>query len=200
MPNLGFDRLVTFLVPGFVVSMSFWLLGSRFWPDGPLRTALSKLPGIEWQFTIYSVVTSCFFGAVLRSLQGLIEAWFLDSIARKALGLGAAEYDEEWDRYIDHLEHAENSYISDLAISYYFDSRAALAMLCITAAYAAAVECASSVLMLLMLGLSGLLGLLAQRTHFALAERRHRNFNHGVPVTFCEKCRAATTPQPIPKE
>lgn len=177
MGSLDFSRLVGVFIPGLTISIAVWRLMHRILPDAPTTTAIDKLVDREWLFTFVAVTAALFFGACLRSLTGLAEAKLLDRCSRRRLKIdSAAQFDLEWDYYVDSLETTNNSYIEDLALSFFFDLREGVALLFLSIVLAAGPGCALRWVSAIPAFASIALLYSAAEGHFTLAERRHRLF------------------------
>lgn len=74
-----------------------------------------------------SYVAAIFLGNMLAVVIGYLEVRVLDRRAAKHLKLDAETYNQEWNRYIDHLDDKRNPYISRVVESFTFELRTGLA-------------------------------------------------------------------------
>lgn len=91
---------------------------------GVLVTGLIAVAGI------LGYLFAMFLGSLLAVLVGYFEYYFLDRWQAHKLGIGwPDEYQGQWDRYLDSLEKAHNSYVTKQVTSFLFQARSALALL-----------------------------------------------------------------------
>ena len=177
MSSLGFNRLIGVLLPGFLASVAVWLLVDRFLPDGSARTALEALLTSEWRFGFAALFASALIGSLLRSLLGFVEAGWIDVRTARKLNISEKQFDEEWDRYVDSLDTAQNPYIGNLALAFFFESRGGLAAVMLGAAFGVRTgSLAGWIAGLIVVAVGAAAFLAGLRTHRALAEYRHRKF------------------------
>jgi hypothetical protein len=174
--QLDFNRIVAVFIPGLTLAIASWLVVHRVAPDAAATGMIERLPDSEWLFTFVVLAAALFFGACLRSLAGLMEAKLLDGVSRRRLGITEAEFDREWDLYIDTLDTAKNPYISDLALSFFFDFREGISLAVLSAVLITQYGCYRWWAGALSFLLSAALLYSAREGHFTLAERRHRLF------------------------
>jgi hypothetical protein len=121
----GFEVLVTYLLPGILATMAVLV-----WHGIDIEGA-KKL--VAWaqdaQFLSSFLLLASFtlLGALVASLQALIEANFLDWLTSKMLDKEQTQFNVEWNHYINNLP--ENSYISRVALYFQFETRIGLASL-----------------------------------------------------------------------
>ncbi len=177
MQALGFDRLISVLIPGFVLAASVWMALDRFLSEGALKDGLKRLPEGEWQFAFVALIAAAFFGGVLRSFIGWVEARLLDRRQARRIGISDDEYEVEWDKYVDHLDAAKNPYVGELALTFFFESRTSASLFALAASLLVwaheSYRCAAT---LATLAVALFLGYQADQSHLALAEYRHRRF------------------------
>jgi hypothetical protein len=177
MASLGFNRLIDVLLPGFLAAVAVWLLADRFLSDGPVRRALHQLLESEWRFAFAALLASALMGSLLRSLLGLIEAIWIDPRSARKLSIPTAEFDEEWDGYVDSLDSTQNPYISNLALAFFFESRGGVATIALGLSVGVWMATSAGWMAGVTISIAGLaMFLAALRTHRALAEYRHRKF------------------------
>ena len=178
MQALGFDRLISVLIPGFVLAASVWMALDRFLSEGALKDGLRRLPEREWQFAFVALIAAAFFGGVLRSFIGWAEARLLDRWQARRLGISNDEYEVEWNQYVDHLDAAKNPYVGELALTFFFESRTSVSLFALATSLLVwpheSYRCAAT---LASLALAMFLGYQAVQSHRALAEYRHRRFS-----------------------
>lgn len=119
----GFEVLVTYLLPGILATMAVFM-----WHGVGLNEAKSIIKWAqEAQFLASFVMLSLFtlFGALIASLQAMLESWILDKLTPKLMNKEHSQFDEEWDYYINNLPN--NSYISRVVLFFQFETRLGLA-------------------------------------------------------------------------
>src|SRR5262249_48099271 len=91
---------------------------------GVLVTGLIAVAGV------LAYLLAMFLGSLIAVLVGYFEYYFLDRWQARKLGIGwHDEYHGQWDRYLDSLEKAHNSYVTKQVTSFLFQARSALALL-----------------------------------------------------------------------
>lgn len=121
----GFEVLVTYLLPGILATIAVLV-----WHGIDIEGA-KKL--IAWaqdaQFLASFLLIASFtlLGALIASLQALLESNLLDWQTSKMLGKEQDQFNVEWGHYINNLP--ENSYISRVALFFQFETRIGLASL-----------------------------------------------------------------------
>ncbi len=78
MQNLGFETLVTVLIPGLLIFTALALLGDFANPELGLTEVAQRLAAVEWQASLLALVASAFLGALLASTLGFVEAYVLE--------------------------------------------------------------------------------------------------------------------------
>lgn len=119
----GFEVLVTYLLPGILATIAVLVAHGV-----ALDEAMAILKWAqEAQFLASFVMLSLFtlFGALIASLQAVLESWLLDRLTPKLMNKEHDQFDKEWDYYINNLPM--NSYISRVVLFFQFETRLGLA-------------------------------------------------------------------------
>jgi hypothetical protein len=137
MLSLGYDKILTIIIPGVIIFVALWLLLNRYDPTGILNVALSNAAEKQWLFSLVLAIASIVFGQLLAMVAGSLEIKLLDKARTNQMldeGLikNKGEYDEQWYSYIDSLEKAHNSYISKLSTHFHFEFRLSLSLVIIS--------------------------------------------------------------------
>ena len=119
----GFEVLVTYLLPGILATIAVFIWHGVGMNEA--RTIISWAQ--EAQFLASFVMLSLFtlFGALIASLQAILESRFLDRLTPWLMKKDHDKFDEEWDYYINNLPN--NSYISRVVLFFQFETRLGLA-------------------------------------------------------------------------
>lgn len=184
MANLGYETLLTILIPGATVFTSFWILLLHNFPKSKLIAHLNYITSKEWLFGVFLLVSSAFLGQVIASFMGLVEEFILDRCRRKKMGIGKVQYEREWYRYVDSLdEGSRNSWISRCVLTFYFESRMAFALLIFSTSILFHIKSNWGGILFITLSGLGALGFWKSiRTHAELAKIRRRKFSGVRPI------------------
>jgi len=184
LQTVFFPGIILLIAVGYVIAPFVWTLLEPAVGDFNFFEALksqdTRISGIGVLVTgliavagILAYLLAMFLGSLLAVLVGYFEYYFLDWWQARKLGIGwPSEYHGQWDRYLDSLEKAHNSYVTKQVTSFLFQARSALALfilsLCILWSYPR--------LALLLLALVAFLFKAAVDDHCMLAEFRRRRF------------------------
>ena len=133
MLSLGYDKVITIIIPGAIIFVALWLLLNRFDPNGVLNIALSNAVQKQWLFSLVLAVVSIVLGQLVAMVAGNLEINLLDKartdqMLKDKLISNKEEYDKQWYSYIDSLEKAHNSYISKLTLHFHFEFRLSITL------------------------------------------------------------------------
>lgn len=126
MQSLGFETLVTTLLPGTL------LLLALFFAVVPQPEWQGLLGSVEAHDTLLAVgllLVAALLGMMLSSVLGLVEEQAYDRLAARRLRVSRAQYLAEWRTYLDALEATRNPYIDRLVLYLFFESRCGTALL-----------------------------------------------------------------------
>lgn len=119
----GFEVLVTYLLPGILATVAVLV-----WHGVGINEARAIFQWAQGaQFLASLLLLSLFtlFGALIASLQAVLESWLLDWLTPKLMNKDHSRFDEEWDFYINKLPN--NSYISRVVLFFQFETRLGVA-------------------------------------------------------------------------
>lgn len=123
--EFGFEVLVTYLLPGILATLAVFA-----WHGVGVAEAKQILDWAQQaQFLASLLMLSLFtlFGALIASLQALLESWILDRLTPWLMNKAPGHFDREWDYFINRLP--TNSYISRVVLFFQFETRLGLASL-----------------------------------------------------------------------
>jgi len=131
MQSLGFETLVTTLLPGMLLLLALFFAAV---PPENWDAALETLEAHDTLLTVGLLLVAALLGMILASLLGVLEWRVYDRVAtcvlkRKAPGYSRDTYLAEWSKYLDSLEEKKNPFVDRLVLYYFFESRTAVALL-----------------------------------------------------------------------
>jgi hypothetical protein len=177
MEKLGYQILVTILLPGAILLAAALLVVNRSLGGDQTAALLATLLAKEWVAAALALMTAALLGTLLGSILDSIEEHSYDVWAAKELELTDDEYWEEWLKYVDSLETKTNPYIDQMALYFFFESRTAIATLVFALAWACAYW--GSLQVLIAVGFAAVavgLFFVSKDTHLILARFRHRRY------------------------
>ena len=190
LQTIFFPGIIFLIAVGYVAAPFIWTLLEPALGDfnfsEVLKSQDTRISGIGVLVTgliavvgILAYLLAMFLGSLIAVLVGYFEYCFLDRWQARKLGIGwRDEYHGQWDRYLDSLEKAHNSYVTKQVTSFYFQARSALALLilipCILWSYPGSARAWVASIILLML--AALLARAALDDHRMLAAFRKRRF------------------------
>jgi len=123
--EFGFEVLVTYLLPGILVTLAVFIAHGIGEEEIKIILDWAK----ETQFLVSVILLALFalFGALVTSLQAVLESSFLDWLAPKLLKKEQEQLDKEWDFYVNNLP--KNPYISRVVLFFQFETRLGLSAL-----------------------------------------------------------------------
>ena len=119
----GFEVLVTYLLPGILATMAVLV-----WHGVGISEAKAIFQWAqEAQFLASFLLLSAFtlFGALIASLQTVLESVLLDWLTPSRMSKTRAQFDSEWEYFIQNLPN--NSYVSRVVLYLQFETRLGLA-------------------------------------------------------------------------
>jgi hypothetical protein len=87
------------------------------------------LTGLLAAAALVAYLLAMFVGTVIAVFLGYVEWHVLDAWQAKKLNLSRTEYEAQWNRYINSLEKAHNSYVTKQVTAFHFEARCAIALL-----------------------------------------------------------------------
>jgi hypothetical protein len=113
MQGLGFEKILIFIVPGMIVGAGVAMLLTTYLPSsGPVRDYFNSVLATDARFVFWALAISTFFGGLVRSAGGTLEALLLDGRAARILNIRPEEFSQQWSAYIDSLDGDKgNAYI-----------------------------------------------------------------------------------------
>jgi hypothetical protein len=141
LQTVFFPGIICLIAVGYLVAPFMWTLLEPVVGDFNLVDILksqdTRISGIGVLLTgliavagILAYLLAMFLGSLLAVLIGYFEYYFLDWWQARKLGIERRdEYHGQWDRYLDSLEKAHNSYVTKQVTSFLFQARSALALL-----------------------------------------------------------------------
>lgn len=179
MQEWGYEVFATILLPGAVVALAGWLVVSEAATDSALGAWLSEASGEEWKFFFVLAIASTLFGHILAAVAGFLEEGLLDKLTAWQLEIPDAQFEKDWDAYIDWLSWGSNSFVSRTARRYWAESRMGLGFASLAGVLAWWPDAEPWMTIGATLTAVALLAL-AARTHEILAGWRRRNFAAGT--------------------
>jgi hypothetical protein len=125
--TFGFDVLLTFLLPGFIVTIGVLLLHAV---NAAESNELLKVAGSAQfltTFVLLAVVT--LFGVMVAAFQAIAETYVLDRLTPYLASQTKIEFDNNWQNYVLNLPKFSNRYISRVVLFFQFETRLGLSLL-----------------------------------------------------------------------
>jgi len=190
LQTVFFPGIICLIAVGHFVAPSIWTLLEPAVGDfnffEVLKSQDNRISGIGVLITgliavagILAYLLAMFLGSLIAVFVGYFEYYFLDRWQAYKLGIGwRDEYHGQWDRYLDSLEKAHNSYVTKQVTSFLFQARSALALLililCILWSYPGSTRAWTASILLLIV--AAFLSKAAVDDHRMLAAFRKRRF------------------------
>ena len=174
MQNLGYQFLISVLLPGSVVFASIWIALAEVAPQSRIYLWTTRIAESDVSLTTVLLLGSALLGGILSSLMERIELHILDSTAAEYLQIDRELYDEEWECYVESLSDKQNPYVARKATYFFFEIRVGAALAIASAVSVVISPCTWISYVPLMVAVGMLL--LARQTHSLLASWRHRLF------------------------
>ena len=121
--GFGFEILVTYLLPGILATAAVAIAHGITIEE--VDSILTWAKDAQLLASVILITSFALFGALIASLQAVLETWILDKLTPKIMGKDKNKYYEEWDYYIQNLP--KNSYISRVVLFFQFETRLGLA-------------------------------------------------------------------------
>jgi len=121
--GFGFEILVTYLLPGILATGAV-VIAHGIGAEGANKILIWSKDA-QLLASILLITSFALFGALIASLQAVLETCILDKITPKIMGKAKDKYFEEWDYYIKNLP--KNSYVSRVVLFFQFETRLGLA-------------------------------------------------------------------------
>lgn len=128
--GFGFEVLITYLLPGVVVTLSAAFFHGMTVEQAKWLLAEAAKAEFLVSFLLLAVVSA--LGAVTASVQGVIEGHFLDPLAAMRIGITKEKFDKQWSSYVNELPNGRNPYIARVVLFFQFETRMGLAMLALS--------------------------------------------------------------------
>lgn len=159
--GFGFEILITYLLPGVVVTLSAAFFHGITVDQAKWLLAEAGKAEFLASFLLLAVVSA--LGAVTASVQGVIEGHLLDPLAAMRIGITKEKFDQQWSSYVKDLPNGRNPYIARVVLFFQFETRMGLAMLALSISLAS-VSCPHAVY-----------ALVAAITLYAIGAMHHKN-------------------------
>ena len=123
--SISVESVLTLLLPGLLLAVALVVLWKP--SEDQLQRVLSWSK--EADFLSALLVFSAFglLGAIVASAQDALEAWVLDAITPRRIGIARQEYNDHWFKYVASLPENSNPYVSRLVMFLQYETRIALA-------------------------------------------------------------------------
>jgi hypothetical protein len=131
MQSLGFETLVTTLLPGTILLLAVFFAAV---PPQEWDAVLASLEAHDTLLTVGLLLVAALLGTILASLMSVLEWQVYDRVATRVLrrrmpGYSRDTYLAEWNNYLDSLETKKNPFVDRMVLYLFFESRTAVALL-----------------------------------------------------------------------
>lgn len=127
MDKIGYDILVSVMLPGAMLTLAAWMISGHLLAPHELRAIVGSLAPNSALQTVALLLLTGFLGTALASLADLFEERILDRDQAARMNLSANDYLEQWLKYVDSLEDARNPKNSLRVLWMHFEMRSGLA-------------------------------------------------------------------------
>lgn len=165
-----------------MLATAVWLVLDRYLNDTRVYTVLSSIRDEEWQFTLVLLLASAMLGTISAALFSYVETNVLDrrrisEFKERNSDYNQTNYDDEWNAYVDSLNEEQNTYLSGIAMMFFFESRTSVASVALGTAWTLWSTSISEFIVaggIIIVGLG--LFWTSDHSHRVLAKYRHRRF------------------------
>ncbi len=169
--NYGFEVLITYLLPGIIAVIAVAIAHGVGFEQ--MKALLTWATEAEFLSAFLGLASIALLGAIIATVQAIIETYILDKITPRLLGISNAVFCQEWDDYLKALPTEKNSYISRVVLFFQFETRMGLALLLLGGilfklSWAHAITAIAMGVVLYLVGIAH---------HRELASYRHKQFS-----------------------
>ncbi len=177
MEKLGYQILVTVLLPGTLLLAAAWLAFGDIFLGSHAFLLVETFLRSEWIGGGSLLLAAALLGTLLGSLMDSLEVHTFDVWTSREQSLTPDDYWEEWLKYVDSLEKGSNPFIDQMALYFFFESRTAVAALVLGITWGfISWGSGEVVIAMILVATAGVLFRAARETHGILAAYRHRRF------------------------
>src|SRR5262245_36570071 len=124
--TFGFEVLLTFLLPGFIVAIGVLLLHAV--SASELERLLKAAANAQFLTTFVLLAVVALFGVIIAAIQALVETYVLDRLTPYLAQQTKEQFDRNWQKYVIGLPNLSNRYISRVVLFFQFETRLGLAL------------------------------------------------------------------------
>ncbi|MBI5450001.1 MAG: hypothetical protein HY940_01460 [Gammaproteobacteria bacterium] len=122
--NFGFEILVTFLLPGILGAVAAGIFHGM--TESQLKEMLDWATNAQFITSFFSLAAVALLGAIIASIQAVIETCILDRITPWCMGIDKEIFNSDWNYYVDNLQRLKNPYVSRVVLFFQFETRLGL--------------------------------------------------------------------------
>jgi hypothetical protein len=178
MEKLGYQILVTILLPGALLLAAIWLAFGGIFLGSHAFLLVERVFEQEWVAGGAILLASSLLGTLLGSVLDSLESYTYDVWAARDMQLTEDAYWEEWLKFVDSLAKTTNPFIDQMALYFFFESRTAVASIVLGVTWAlVSWHFGEFAIAATLIVIAVVLFAASVETHRVLADYRHRHFS-----------------------